>query len=239
MITNQKETQLQNNIVYLFIGIFICLIIGFHKTYTIYFPQFKGFHWEQHFHGAMLLCWMLLLLMQPLLIRFGKNSLHRNIGKLGYVFAPLVCFSIFAVSRMAYLRNIQVRPMEAVLGQLALDIPPLLCFVFFFLMAMLNRKEPFVHMRYMIATGLLMLGPGLGRALIIFGEIPFPIAISISHYIDILVIILFLLYDIRKGKSYKPFLVILLMFIFLQLCWQFQDAGWWQGIAEGFVRLAF
>ena len=239
MITNQKETQLQNNIVFLFIGIFICLIIGFHRTYTIYFPQFKGFHWEQHFHGAMLLIWMLLLLIQPLLIRFKKNNLHRNIGKLGYVFAPLVCYSIFAVSRMSYFRDISSRPSEMLFGKLALDIPPLVLFGLFFLLSMINRKNSFVHMRYMIATGLLMLGPGLGRALIIFGEIPFPIAISISHYIDILVIILFLLYDIRKGNSYKPFLVILLMFFFLQLCWQYQDAGWWQGIAKGFVRLAF
>ena len=30
-------------------------------------------------------------------------------------------------------------------------------------------------MRYMIATSLLMIGPGLGRALIIFGGIPFPL----------------------------------------------------------------
>ena len=96
---NQKENTMQRNIVFLFIGIWLCAIIGFHKTYTIHFPQFKGFRWEHHFHGAMLMSWFLLLIIQPILIRFDKNNIHRSLGKISYVLVPLVCYSLFLVTR--------------------------------------------------------------------------------------------------------------------------------------------
>ena len=71
--TGSMEKKLQNNIGFLFIGIFLCAVIGFHKTYTIHFPAFTGFHWQQHFHGAMLMSWFLMLIIQPFLIRYKKK----------------------------------------------------------------------------------------------------------------------------------------------------------------------
>lgn len=239
MITNQKENTIQTNIVFLFIGIWLCAIIGFHKTYTIHFPQFGGFQWEQHFHGAMLMSWFLMLIIQPLLIRYNKRNIHRTLGKLGYILAPLVCYSIFLVTRMVFLREIKTRPMESVLGQLSLDIPTIFIFGLFFALAMINRKDAAVHMRYMIATSLLMIGPGVGRALIIFGGIPFPIAVSVVYYISETLAILFLLNDIRKGNNFKPFLTITIILIINHFCWGFQNASWWQSIAKWFVTHAF
>ena len=239
MLTNQKENTMQTNIVFLFIGIWLCAIIGFHKTYTIHFPQFGGFQWEQHFHGAMLMSWFLMLIIQPLLIRYNKRNIHRTLGKLGYILAPLVCYSIFLVTRMVFLREIKTRPMESVLGQLSLDIPTIFIFGLFFALAMINRKDAAVHMRYMIATSLLMIGPGVGRALIIFGGIPFPIAVSVVYYISETLAIFFLLNDIRKGNNFKPFLTITIILIINHFCWGFQNASWWQSIAKWFVTHAF
>ena len=230
---------MQNNIVFLFIAIWVCAIIGFDKTYIVHFPQFKGFQWEQHFHGFMLMSWFLMLIIQPLLIRYNKRNIHRNIGKLGYVLAPLVCYSIFLVTRMVYLREIKNRPLESVLGQLSLDIPTIFIFGLFFALAMINRKDSAVHMRYMIATSLLMIGPGVGRALIIFGGIPFPIAVSIVYYISEALAVLFLLNDIRKRNNFKPFLTITIVLIINHLCWAFQNQAWWQAIAKWFVTHAF
>jgi hypothetical protein len=237
---NQKENTMQHNIVFLFIGIWLCAIIGFHKTYTIHFPQFKGFQWEHHFHGAMLMSWFLLLIIQPILIRFDKNNIHRSLGKISYVLVPLVCYSLFLVTRIGYFREIKNRPMDSVLGQLSLNIPTIFIFGLFFALAMINRKDSAVHMRYMIATSLLLIGPGLGRALILFGEIPFQIIISIvNYYIPEIIAVLFLLNDIRKGNNFKPFLTITIILIVNHLCWAFQNASWWQSIANWFVTHAF
>jgi hypothetical protein len=239
MTTIRKENTMQNNIVFLFIGIWLCAIIGFHKTYTIHFPDFKGFQWEQHFHGTVLMSWFLLLILQPLLIRYKKNHLHRNLGKISYLLAPLVCYSIFLVTRMVYLRDITNRPANSVLGQLSLDIPSIFIFGLFFILAMYNRKDSAVHMRYMIATSLLMIGPGLGRALIIYGGLPFPVSVSLVYYLMDLLAVLFLVNDIKKGNNYKPFLTITIILIFNHLCWAFQSANWWQSIARWFVTIAF
>lgn len=237
--TKTNENSIQNNIVFLFIGIWLCAIIGFHKSYTINFPQFKGFQWEQHFHGTMLMSWFLLLITQPLLIKYNKRSIHRNIGKISYVLAPLVCYSIFLVSRMVYFREIINRPIPSVLAQLSLDIPTIFIFGLFFALAMINRKDAAVHMRYMIATSLLMIGPGLGRALILIGGVPFPIAVTVVLYLSVIVSIIFLINDRRKGNNYKPFLTISLVLLFNLLCWTYQNAGWWQSIASSFVKLTF
>jgi uncharacterized membrane protein YozB (DUF420 family) len=205
----------------------------------ICFPQFKAFQWEQHFHGVMLMSWFFMLIVQPLLIKYKKNNIHRIFGKISYLLAPLVCYSIFLVTRMVYQREITNRPEASVLGQLSLDIPTIFIFGLFFTLAMINRKDSSVHMRYMIATSLLMIGPGLGRALIIFGGIPFPMSINIVYYISEIIAVLFLVNDIRKANNIKPFLTITIILVINHLCWGFQDASWWQLIAKWFVTYVF
>lgn len=238
-VARNPEKKLQNNIGYLFIGIWVCAVVGFHETYTIHFPTFTGFHWQQHFHGAMLMSWFLMLIIQPFLIRYKKNDIHRRLGKLGYVLAPLVCYSIFLVTKMVYYREIAHRPETSVLAQLSLDIPTIFIFGLMFALAMINRKDSSVHMRYMIGTALTMIGPGLGRALIIFAGVPFPVSVSIVYYVSETLVILFLINDFRKGNNIKPFLTITIILIINHLCWAFQNTGWWQAIAKWFVTHAF
>lgn len=227
------------NIGYFFIILWIIILIGFHQTYTVFFPTFKGFRWEQHFHGAMLMAWLVMLIVQPFLIRLGKNDWHRAIGKVGYVLAPLVCFSILEVSRMVYFREIAHRPENDVLAQLSLDIPAILTFALFALLAFMYQKQPAVHMRYMIATSLLMIGPGLGRALIIFGGVSFPVSVTTVLYLSTGLALGFLLLDIRTRKSPIPFLVIFLVIGLNLLCWLCQTSGWWLGFARAFARIFF
>jgi hypothetical protein len=239
MQTITKTDNLQNSIGYLFIGIWICALIGFHNTYTVFFPSFKGFRWQQHFHGIMLMSWFAMLIIQPFLIKFGKTGVHRRLGKLGYILAPMVCFSIFLVTKMVYYRETGLRPEPSVLGQLSLDIPTIFIFALFFALAMINRHKSDVHMRYMVGTSFLMIGPGLGRAMIIFGGVPFPSAVTIAYYVSEALALIFLLNDLRKGANIKPFLTILVVLVINHFIWASQDAVWWQKIAKWFVTVTF
>jgi len=239
MNTLTKTEKPDGNIGFLFIGIWLCALIGFHRTYTVHFPNFKGFQWQQHFHGIMLMSWFGMLIIQPFLIRLGKTRLHRQLGRLGYVLAPLVCYSIFLVTKLVYYREIQHRPENSVLAQLSLDIPTIFIFGLFFALAMINRRSPQAHMRYMIGTSLLMIGPGLGRTLIVFGGVAFPMAVTIVYYVAEAVSVLFLLNDFRKGNSVKPMLTITVILIANHLLWSFQESAFWQGIAKWFVSIAF
>ena len=57
------------------VGIILLIVlvhIGFSKTYIQFFPKFDGFKAAQHFHGMMMMGWLLMLLVQPILILKGK-----------------------------------------------------------------------------------------------------------------------------------------------------------------------
>jgi hypothetical protein len=236
--TTTKQDKFQNNIGYFFIGIWICALIGFHKTYTVFFPSFKGFYWQHHFHGAMMMIWLVMLIVQPFLIKYGKYKTHRTLGKLGYVFAPLVLYSSFALVKMLYYRDIATMPENIVFAKMQQVIPTLL-FGLFFTLAMINRHKPNVHARYMIGTALLTISPGLSRALIILGGIPFPIAIHISYSVVDILALLLLFHDFRKGVNIKPALTIVLFFVIKHVCSVYQNGIWWQKIAKWFVTVFF
>lgn len=239
MALTAKKDAFQDNIGFLFIGIWICALIGFHRTYTVFFPQFDGFHWEQHFHGAVLMSWFAILIVQPFLIRYGKNSLHRAIGKLGYVLAPLVCFSIFLVVRMTYYRDLPKFPEHEVLRDMALPLPNILVFGLFYALAMVNRHDSFVHMRYMIGTSLIMIGPGLGRALIIFGGMSQPNSLLVVYGLAELIAALMLLADYRRRSNIKPMLTILIVLLLNHFIWISRESGAWIAFAKWFAGLTF
>jgi hypothetical protein len=94
-------------------------------------------------------------------------------------------------------------------------------------------------MRYMIATSFLMIGPGLGRALIIFGGIPFPIAVTFTMYVSEFIALIFLAFDYFNGRSIKPYSIVLGVLIACHLSWAFQMSWWWQGFGEWFVGVFY
>jgi hypothetical protein len=227
------------SISYFFVGILICAFIGFHFTYTVKFPNFEGLTYVHHFHGAMLMSWFGMLIVQPILIRLNKRELHRQIGKISYFQIPLLVFSIFLVTKVAFYKNVASMPYGTAIGGLSVDIPVIFAFSFYYILAMLNRKNTASHLRYMIGTSFLMIGPGIGRAMIIFGGLPFPVALNYALYITEFVAIAFLIFDYFKGASTKPFAIIFSVLILCHLCWSFQMSWWWQGFGEWFVRMFF
>ena len=193
----------------------------------------------QHFHGLMLLSWFAMLIVQPLLIRYNKPVWHKNLGKISYLQIPLLLFSIFLVSRGQFLRNATTIPREQNIGGLALDLPDIFAFATFYILAMVNKKNTAYHMRYMIATSLLMLGPGTGRAFIIYGGIPFPQAIEYSTILTEIITLALIIYDVVKKNPYKPYVVALVVLAFMHLTWEFQLSNWWQAFGGKFAEWFF
>jgi hypothetical protein len=222
-----------------FVFILALLTWGFYKTYIIFFPSFTGFNNVQHFHGAMMMTWMAFLIVQPLLIRSGKVTIHRAIGKLSYVIAPLLIVSIFLVSRMVYQRPEPVLPHEEKIAMIALSIPFLFAFAILYLLAIINRKETYKHMRYMIGTSFLMIAPGLGRGLIIYFGNSLHDAVNYSNYFVFGIAGGLLINDIIKKRSYMPFAVVLFIFVLVHLAWNYRYSGLWQSIGEGFAKIFF
>src|SRR5258706_1149171 len=222
-----------------FVFILGLLTWGFYKTYIIFFPSFTGFNNVQHFHGAMMMTWMIILITQRLLIRSGKVSIHRAIGKMTYVIAPLLVVSLFLVSRMVYQRPEPVVPHVEKIAMIALSIPFMLGFAILYSLATINRKQTYKHMRYMIGTSFLMIAPGLGRGLIIYFHNSLHDAVNYSNYFVFALAGGLMINDIVKKRSYTPFAVVLFIFILLHLAWNYRYSGVWQSIGEGFAKVFF
>lgn len=217
---------------FFFFLIWLVLTWGFYKTYLIFFPSFDGFKPVQHFHGAMMMTWMALLIVQPLLIRAGKLSIHRLIGRLSYVIAPLVVVSMFLITKFGYYKPEPDLSHQEKVGGLALQVMDIVQFVVFYSLAIANRHNTYNHMRYMIGTAIMMIGPGLGRALMIYYHMTFNGGIAFTFYVEMALAAVFLSGDILRGKSYKANAVILSLILVHFLLWEFRLYQPWQGIGE-------
>lgn len=219
--------------------ILLIVLWGFHRTYTVFFPAFEGFQFVQHFHGFMMLLWLLMLIVQPLFIARRKYSLHRMVGSASYVVAPLILLSIFLVSRMVFHRNMETRTPADAYAELALSLPGLVAFAIFYWLAIRNRHQTYYHMRYMIGTGLLMIGPGLGRILGIWFGVPGPLVVTSTLIAVAVTGIVFLVVDIVKRQDIRPYAIVAALLVWCAVLWEIRYSDLWQGLATFIARIAF
>lgn len=232
------------NDVYRISALFIVLIMigvqwGFYETYTSQFPNFIDSTPVIHIHGALLMMWLSLLVLQPMLIYFKRIKLHRTIGKVSFVLGPLIIISLFLVGRGGYWHGLGNVPEIFNLGVMALDIRGLVTFAIFWALAMGFRKTPSAHMRYMIATGILAIGPGVGRGLVASFDLSLYAALSITDVLELLIVGALLGLDLAKKNDYKPFLVVFLVFLAGKVLWQIHESNLWQNFARGYAELLY
>ena len=226
-------------------AIFIFLILiavqwGFYQSYTSQFPKFNNITPLIHVHGALLMTWMLLLIVQPLLIQYGRANLHRTIGKVSWVLGPLIIISLFLIGKGGYHRGLEANvPEQNMLVFIVLDMRGFLSFAIFWSLAMITRKSPNSHMRYMIATGILAIGPGVGRGLGTGFGMNIYDALTITDALDLLIVGILLGVDVYRKKNYKPFLTVFLVFLVGSVLWQLRDTAFWQTFAKNYAELFY
>jgi len=219
--------------------ILLILLWGFHRTYTVFFPAFEGFLFVQHFHGFMMLLWMFMLVVQPLLIVRRRYALHHLIGRASLLLAPLVMLSIFLVSKMVYYRSLETGSTADAYANISLSIPGLITFAILYGLAMSNRHRTFYHMRYMIGTGVLMIGPGLGRILGIWFGVPGPLGVTVTLIVVALVSLAFLVVDVVYKSDVKPYAIVAFLMVMQSVVWETRYLELSQSIWRVFAQMAF
>jgi hypothetical protein len=232
------QTQKYDRVSLLSILILIVLTWGFYRTYIAFFPSFEGFQFVQHFHGAIMLLWMGILIVQPWLMSRKKFGIHKVIGKASFLIAPILMVSIFLVSRMTYYNNLKALPtVQDAVAMISLSMPGLIIFGLLFGLAVANKKRTYYHMRYMIGTALLMIGPGLGRILgVNFGVRP-DLGVTITLAVVTVMAAAFLIADIVKKRDYTPNGIVTGLMLFYWAAWEARYTIVWQRIGEFFAKM--
>lgn len=223
---------------------FIVLIIfgvqwGFYRVYTSQFPNFIDKSNMIHIHGVFMMAWLVMLVVQPLLISTGRNELHRAIGKLSYVLGPLVIITLFMIGKEGYWHGVRLNaPEKESLATMVLDVRGFICFALFWALAMINRKDSNAHMRYMIATGILAIGPGVGRGLMAAG-VDFHTALTITDVIELAIPAICLASDVYRKKDVRPWLTIFVVMLISAILWQVKYSDGWQAFAAKYAALFY
>ena len=237
---DKKEKHLQNYIGFFFIGILIMTFLGFYPTYFTYFPMFEGFSWVYHFHAFFAILWIVMLIAQAFLIRMKKFQLHRKIGKASFYVIPFLLFSFFLIAKTTYFKNINEKHLietDALAYLSRSGLRDILYLVILYGLGILYKKRTSWHLRFFTCSGLMVLGPGLGR--FAFANFKPEVAGSILGIFLLLVPIIWLIIDIIKKKSPIP----LLIFIAITISGIYLDGAghstWWQTFAQWFADTFF
>ena len=126
----------------------MAMVVAFWPSYFSRLADQPSVH--SHAHGLAMTAWLALLIAQASLMRAGNRALHRRLGLLSYLLVPVIV--------VVTLRFVHYTVREAPeLGDyglffLALVVLTLVTFVTLFALAMLYRKQPAVHARFMVST---------------------------------------------------------------------------------------
>lgn len=188
-----------------------------------------------HIHATTATAWFLLLLIQPVLLRTGRRTLHRFVGRVGWVLGPLVLVGIALGA-------------HSLLHRLAPDQPPLARYVLYlqvslglvfgtiWLLGMGLRGDRKTHGRLMAATGLTFVDPVLARSI---PSIP-GVSAQVITFTAVNVILVWLIWNerhARRGRWVFPLVLLLFLALELPLALGITESALWTGFAEWYHGL--
>lgn len=191
---------------YWFAALFVLAIAGFWPSY--FSPGASKATVGQHAHAIAMMLWVVLLIIQPWLINRRKRDLHRLLGKLSMILAVVLVASAFYVVRDNLVRHDPPYPFIS-LSFFWLGFASALYFAMLYTLAILKRRNMQLHARYMAATALTFIVPGLGRLFGRLGEqtgigfLNFPVALWVPALVGAVMIV----HDARHGGIRLPWVL--------------------------------
>ena len=220
-----KKPFYSNAYLYLSLG-FIITLIGFFPTYFSKLGETDNLH---HFHGITGTLWMIILIVQPMLYRFGKMKYHRFIGWVSVIFAAAVFYG--AIRMIQFM--MRTRESSDLLYQFAfLDVFTILPFVLFVILAVVYRKKFHYHARFMICTIFGPLSAGIVRLFHLFLN-DWNWSITATYLLFELILLILIFDDKKKGTIRSPYVIAFTIFfvqhVLIYYCYEW---SWWRAFTH-------
>lgn len=211
------------NLGYVLLALVPIFIAGFWIPYLSEFPNFDAdITVAVHLHAALLFCFLGLLIVQPLAIRYKAFATHRFFGKVSNVLMPLIVVTSVLMLWKEYQEHLASGATAAAArNDEFLSACQLVLFATFYSLSVARiwKRDVAAHMRYIICIALVLLPAGLARTLGYW----FNYRQSTSQSACFVLIDLFLIgliaYDKRRRLAARPYLVALLAYFVVEVCW--------------------
>lgn len=158
-------------------GISLLILAGFVPSYWL---QFAGLSSSHHSHAALAFCWLLLLNIQPLLIRRGFRFAHRLLGRAAFAVAIVLVLSTLNLFVMTFPQRFNSQAIFTLAYTLDLFLLP--AYTLCVLMAYIHRKQLLSHVSFLLLSTVMLLPPGIGR--LIYGVFLLPFAAPQRYFFE-------------------------------------------------------
>lgn len=165
-----------------------------------------------------------------------KHHLHKILGKITYLVAPLLILSMFLVTNQGYVSKLSKMSAVEANASLSVNIPDFFAFGLLYTLAIYFKNKPDIHGRYMVTTLFPIIGAALVRIVMRYFDMPKDLAFNLIPTVIDFICLLFLIADI-KSKRYSPFLVALIILLIEQWIWWNRYGTIWQNFANWYVQL--
>lgn len=212
-----EKSLYQNSYLY-FIIFFLCMLWGFWFTYFTKIPDQENY--RMHLHGAALILWCMMLIVQPYLIRAKKTKVHKVTGKFSYILVPFLLFTTIDLLKFKLDGKESLSNSDNLFVALVLNA--LVAFVILYGLAIYHRRKGTIHARYMLSTAFPMFTPITDRIISIFfpsvlAYLPtldgFPHVVIIGFAMADILLVILCIWDWRSHRRWNifPFVLLLLL----------------------------
>jgi hypothetical protein len=218
-----------------FVLLALFAVAGFWPSYLSRFGEVHEF--RVHYHGIATALWIVLLITQAYLMRSGRRATHRRVGRISFVLAPLIVFSIFTLAHVR-LHDAGAAPSEELLYFFYVQLSLITLFALAYALAIFHRRDAQRHARYMICTALTPIDPILARMFFNHLGIDRPIGQYLTYAIIDLILLALIYWDWRNRRRLIVFPAMLALFVVAQIpTFFFYQQPWWKAFAVWYGQL--
>lgn len=211
-------------------------VVAFWPTYLAIAPSKTSAY--THLHALTATLWLLMLISQPLAMRFRRMAWHRTVGRLSYVLAPAIVLTIVLLAHSRLQGTPEpMWPIRTYILYLQVALGGL--FALAYAAAIATRRRSALHARFMVCTALTLIDPIVVRLMLWVDPTPSWNYQWVTFGVTDLVLLLLIWRERHRPVGWQVFPCMLAVFLAVQVL---ALTGWtnsapWQAFARWFAEL--